>query len=53
MAKSSPRRTSDSKPPQEPRSYPDADTDCIPTIGIEPKVIDDEMIDLTVVHYAR
>ena len=48
MAKSSTRRTSDSKPPQEPRSHPDDDTDCTPTIGIEPKVIDDEMIDLTV-----
>ena len=48
MAKSSTRRTSDSKPPQEPRSHPDADSDCTPIIGIEPKVIDDEMIDLTV-----
>jgi hypothetical protein len=48
MAKSSPRRTSDSKPPQEPRSRPDDDSDGTPTIGIEPKVIDDEMIDLTV-----
>ena len=47
MAKFSPRRTSDSKPPQEPRSHPDDASDCTPTTGIEPKVIDDEMIDLT------
>ena len=41
MAKSSPRRSINNKSPQETRSHSDDDS------GIEPKVIDDEMMDLT------